>query len=231
MRLGASGRLRLDCWDPEKDYRRLFSLACGDVSVENGTAGPFRTGLHKVVTIRDFSLDLFDPERIGLGDLWRTWQPVDPTETPSDQQPARAFSQRSAEILLDGWADGAPTDPLDVHNTTEIRIHNFRVHCYDGTAASLSIESARAWMRPWSGQVSLQGRVVLRWGDDRFLQTNQALWNLADRRFEITGRYILRAGGRMHSGRSVRLDEMLQPLPTNTANPSPRKDESWQAKR
>jgi len=209
--------------DPGNDYRESFRLSFGEMSVENGELGVFRSAMHKVVTFRDLKLRVFGYSNgvaaadgnagVKGGAVLAGMLFGDGGELGSDKDIISG--------VLGSFFGGKDSKirGLDVSNTSEVFVRGFECEFVKDGELSVRISSKRAslsYREPRS--VMLRGHATVKTGDGTTLESNGVEWCVGDQCFVVRGHYVLTRNGEKISGRGICLDRRLEPMKLRNAN-------------
>lgn len=194
--------------DPEQGFRPVFKAQVGSLQVENGPAGIFKTGLHKVATLRALQMELYSytPLEVpGAGSA----PPVSQATGHADEGGVGQGSLR--DLLARSQASSSQAWGLwDLSNTSQVCIHDFKARLYQDRGESLQVSSKLALLNADNQDLVLRGRVILSNPAGDRLESNVAKWDWRRNCFVMEQRYLLTRQGRRVTGQGICVDSHLE---------------------
>ena len=185
--------------DPADFRRPLLGIQFESLEMENGTLGPFRTGLHQVANVRNLKVQLKGSE-MEVGQAAEIFSPL--AISPPEEAGIKLGGEFSIAELMG--------EQLDLSNTSEVRVSGFELRKSPGETG-LTIKCRRATMRYDEPAIRLEGHVILEAGGRR-LESNRVEWHPREKFFAVQGNYWLRGAEERAGGGNQFLDENLQPM-------------------
>jgi hypothetical protein len=195
-----------------------YKVTFSNLRAENAAAGIFRTASHKVAHIENLDVTF---QRATPGDAGRLQEFCD-LFAPRREGASKA---RSLGVLDELEAETADCSiPVDLANTTEVRIRDldWKICCEGRTI--LSISCKYALLKSDASRVVLRGQATITTPHGQ-LKSNHVEMNVRDECFVVNGRYVVTRGQRRETGFAGRFDRMLRPL--GVARSDFREDEKW----
>jgi len=208
------GTLSYTRWDPEENYRPVYSACFKNFRAENSNLGIFKTALHKVVKIHGFKLEFY---QYSSGKTTATTTPdIYPVyeETIAD---AKALIKEVMRKLInpeDGWCVNVN---IDLGNVSEVRINNFDYQVFYEGDLFFSIQSKRAMASYKHSGIVLRGHVIIKTADGSTLESNYVKWDIEKRHFTVNGIYVINRNGVKTTGRNISVDAQLNSVEAQNA--------------
>ncbi|MHC4572164.1 MAG: hypothetical protein ACYS0C_08830 [Planctomycetota bacterium] len=199
--MGALSYIR---WDPNENYRPVYSICFKNLLVENNNLGIFKTALHKVVKIRDLQLRFFRYSSRSPLILSNTF-PVSidiPTDAKGLKKLVEWMKRRSK-----GW-----TVNFVLGNVSEVRIKNFDYKIFHDDDLFFAIQSRRAIASYKRAGIVLRGRVTLETADGSTLKSNHVRWDIENQLFTVKGIYVINRNGVKTAGKNICVNAELNDI-------------------
>lgn len=221
--LGAISYIR---WDPEENHRPVYSVCFKNLRAENNKLGIFKTALHKVVKIRDLTLESY---QYSSGKTTATTTPdIYPVyeETIAD---AKALIKQILYKLInpmDGWR----VRNIDFGNVSEVHINNFDYKVLYDDELFFAIQSKRATASYKHSGVVLRGHVTIKTADGSTLESNYIKWDIKKQHFSVNGIYVLNRDGVKTTGRDICVNAQLKSVKAQHAKFNQKEEQKCFAK-
>jgi len=215
-------------YDSENNGRPIYAVYFRNLSTENNKLGIFKTGLHKVVKIRDLSLRFYQyspPKVNSTGDLdnGRTSKTtsddsIEPTRTALSDIFFFAEDTTADVRTLKGIIDPLvhPKDGwrinIDLSNVSEVCVSNFDCEILNDGKLFLSVQSKRASVSYKQLGLVLRGHVIISAANGSTLESNHIKWDIESQRFIVNGAYVLNRDGIKITGKNMCFDVQLNVL-------------------
>jgi len=207
-----TGALSYIRWDPEENYRPIYSVHFKNFRAENSNLGIFKTALHKVVKIHGLKLEFY---QYSSGKTTATTTPdIYPVyeETIAD---AKALIKEVMRKLInpeDGWRVN-----IDLGNVSEVRINNFDYQVFYEGDLFFSIQSKRAMASYKQSGIVLRGHVIVKTAEGSTLESNYVKWDIEKQHFTVNGIYVINRNGVKTTGRNISVDAQLNSVEARNA--------------
>jgi len=219
------GTLSYTRWDPEENYRPIYSVHFKNFRAENSNLGIFKTALHKVVKIHGLKLKFY---QYSSGKTTATTTPdIYPVyeETIAD---AKALIKEVMRKLInpeDGWRVN-----IDLGNVSEVRINNFDYQVFYEGDLFFSIRSKRAIASYKHSGIVLRGHVIVKTAEGSTLESNYVKWDIENHHFTVNGIYVINRNGVKTTGRNISVDAQLNSVEAQSAKVKRRENQECFAK-
>ncbi len=210
-------------WDPNENYRPVFSVHYENFCSENNNFGFFKTALHKVVKIQDFELKFYkyNPDKVTsetTPDIFFVSEDI-----TSDTITLVKNIMRRLTIPESGWR----INNIDLSNVTEVRINNFDYQVFNNSNLLFATQSNRAIVSYDHSDVVLRGHAKITIADGSTLESNYIKWDVTKQRFSVNGVYVLNRRGVMTTGKGICVDAQLNIVGVQSAKAERRSMEKW----
>lgn len=213
-------------WDPKENHRPVYFMCFKNLRAENNKLGIFKTALHKVVKIRDLTLEFY---QYSSGKATATTTPDIYPVSEGTVADAKAFIRQIMHKLInpvDGWR----VNNIDFGNVSEVRINNFDYKVLYDDELFFAIESKRATASYKHSGVVLRGHVTIKTADGSTLESNYVKWDIQKQRFSINGIYALNRNGVKTTGRDICVDAKLKSVKAQHAKFNQKEEQECLAK-
>jgi hypothetical protein len=212
--------------DPKANHRPLYLVTFENLRAENGQLGLFKTAAHKIVKIQDLRMELY---RYAESTPSALTQPF--PETIYDALLAAENSSTSGETLRCVLSQSnskyrKSPFPIDVSNTTEVRVSDFTYKLFDNGAIFVAVTCKRASVSLKSPEIVLQGHATITIADGSTLESNYIRWDPQKRCFVAFGGYVLNREGARTIGRNICVDDKLNATKEQTRSLGVRSNEN-----
>ena len=212
-------------WDPNENYRPVFSVHFENFCSENNNFGFFKTALHKVVKIQDFELKFYkyNPDKVTSDttlDIFFVSEDI-----TSDTITLVKNIMRRLTTPESGWR----VNNIDLSNVTEVRINNFDYQVFHNSNLLFATQSNRAIVSYRNSDVVLRGHAKITIADGSTLESNHIKWDVEKQHFSVDGVYVLNRGRVMTTGKGICVDARLKSVNGQHAK-SERKEQKCIAK-
>jgi hypothetical protein len=200
------GAVRYIRWNPKENHRPVYSMCFKNLRAENNRLGIFKTALHKVVKIRDLTLESYQ-------------YPSDKTtaSTTPDIYPVTSGTIADAKALIDqimrkliNPMDGWRIKSIDFGNVSEVQVYNFDYKVLYDDELFFTIRSKRATASYKHSGIVLRGHVTITTAEGSTLESNYVRWDIQKKHFRVNGIYALNRNGVRTTGRDICVDAQLK---------------------
>ena len=208
-----TGAFSFVSFETEIPYSTKFSIDVGNLRIENGSLGVFRTGLYKVATIEKLELKLYQyagKEEDRSSPTGNGTSPIGGLKDFSRDYLIKALRGYSAELKQEGVTDCSLF--MDYSNLTQLTVRDFSYELYSDGKLALRVECRRASVEHKAFRVSLRGAVEITTGEGTILMSNAITWDVEQDGFTVPGRYVLNRNGQQVFGKGLNCDLQLNNL-------------------
>jgi len=242
-----TGALSYTRWDPEQNYRPVYSVCFKNLLAENNNLGIFKTALHKVVKIRGLELRFYrytSPKVITTTELNHSKSPrttadstgrLSATAIPDiPSMPEDITTELSSLIKkimhrlitpVDGWRVD-----IDLGNVSEVCVNNFDYKVFHDDDLFFGIQSRRAIASYKRSGIVLRGHVIITTADGSTLETNYVKWDIENQLFTVKGIYVINRNGVKSIGRNICVNTELNNIKPQHAKFKQKEDKQCFAK-
>lgn len=213
------GAVRYTRWDPQENYRPIYSVSCKGLSVENNTLGIFKTALHKVMKIQSLQFS-FHQYSSGTN---KTTTPDIHSFYREQIADVKVFVKQIMYKLtnpMEGWR----VKNIDIGNVSEVHINNFDYKALYDDELFFTIQSKKAMVSYKYSGVVLRGHVTIKTADGSTLESNYVNWDIDKQHFSVNGVYVLNRDGVKTTGRDICVDTQLNRIKTRRAKSQQKED-------
>jgi len=199
--IGALSYIR---WDPEQNYRPVYSVCFKNLLAENSNLGIFKTALHKVVKIQDLQLKFFQYSShspLILSDTFPVLKDILP-DAKGLRKLVEWMKSRSK-----GWAVN-----FVLGNVSEVRVKNFDYKIFYDDDLFFAVQSKRATASYRHSGIVLRGHVIITTADGSTLETNYVKWDIENQLFTAKGIYVINRNGVKTAGRNICVNTELNDI-------------------
>ena len=193
-------------WDPEENYRPIYSVHFKNLRTENNKLGIFRTALHKVVKIRGLELEFYQYSSgktvaTAIPDIYPVCE-----ETIANTRTLIKEVMRKLINPEDGWR----VNNINLGNVSEVHINNFDYKVLYDDELFFAIQSKRATASYKHSGIVLRGHVIIKTADGSTLESNYVKWDIKKQHFSVNGIYVLNRDGVKTTGKDICVDAQLK---------------------
>jgi hypothetical protein len=212
--------------DPLNKIQPILTLNSEWVQVDNGNLGILKTGLHKIVTIKNLNMECSPhfPDCPLDSSRQKTDGPLELSRITSDLPPLNDLPAfLNSRISQNFGRDIILSDLFDFSNADEFRILGFKYTIRNGDKIPFFIHSKLALMKftPSGFEIYLKGHVTITHDNGDRLESNVVQWDIKRQCFIIEGNYILSRNGIPIQGKAACVDWQFNPISRSDADFDP----------